>query len=190
MVWRDCRRRQLDFGFPNHFTFKRVIQMEYILRVKSMRRPIHPAGIFKALFAVILAVQLVACGGGGGDTSSGASSGSVSASGITPVSSTTSANNTSNTATAKGASTLTLSWVAPVTRADGTPLSLAEIDGFNIYFGDSHGNYPNHVNVNDGSAQTITLENVPVGTYYIVMTTYDVNGIESRYSAVVKKTVS
>jgi len=82
-----------------------------------------------------------------------------------------------------------LSWTAPVTRADGTPLSLADIGGYYIYYGESEGSYPNRVDLDDGTAQAVTLNDIPVGTYYMVMTTYDVNGRESSYSSVVEKTV-
>jgi hypothetical protein len=81
-----------------------------------------------------------------------------------------------------------LSWTAPVTRSDGTPLSLADIAGFRIYYGDSSGNYPNSVNIPDGTAQAATVSDVPVGTHSVVMTTYDVNGRESDYSAEIIKT--
>jgi hypothetical protein len=83
---------------------------------------------------------------------------------------------------------LTLQWTAPVTRTDGTPLSLADIDGYRILYGDSAGNYPNQLDVPDGTAQSATITDLPVGTYYIVMTTYDVDGRESAYSSMVAKT--
>jgi hypothetical protein len=84
--------------------------------------------------------------------------------------------------------TLSLQWTAPVTRTDGTPLSLADIDGYRILYGDSAGNYPNRLEVPDGTAQSATITDIPVGTYYIVMTTYDVGGLESAYSSMVAKT--
>ena len=84
--------------------------------------------------------------------------------------------------------TLSLQWTAPVTRTDGTPLSLADIDGYRILYGDSAGNYPNRLEVPDGTAQSATITDIPVGTYYIVMTTYDVDGRESAYSSMVAKT--
>jgi len=83
---------------------------------------------------------------------------------------------------------LSLQWTAPLTRADGTPLSLADLDGYHIYYGPSAGNYPNQLDVADGTAQTATITDMPVGTYYIVMTTYDVSGLESPYSSMVAKT--
>jgi hypothetical protein len=117
-----------------------------------------------------------------------------SANSPTTTSSTTShtsnTSNTSNVTSTSSAVALTLSWTAPVTRSDGTPLSLADIDGFYLYYGTSPGNYPNHVNVTDGTTQEVTLNNLAVGTYYIVMTTYDVDGRESSYSVMVKKATS
>ena len=42
---------------------------------------------------------------------------------------------------------LTLQWTAPVARADGTPLYLADIDGYRIFYGASANNYPNRLEV-------------------------------------------
>ena len=84
---------------------------------------------------------------------------------------------------------ITLSWNAPVARSDGTPLSLADIDGYRIHYGTSAGSYTNHVDLADGSAQSVVLTDLPVGTYYLVMTTYDVDGRESSYSDVISVVV-
>jgi len=90
-------------------------------------------------------------------------------------------------APAAQAGSFTLNWAAPATRTDGTPLSLADIDGYRIYYGDSAGSYPNSVNIADGTAQTATVTGVPAGTHYVVMTTYDVGGRESGYSPEISK---
>jgi len=83
---------------------------------------------------------------------------------------------------------MNLSWTAPSTRADGTPLSLADIDGYRIYYGASKGNYPDYVQINDGTAQSARVTDLPVGSYNVVMTTFDGDGRESGYSpSVVKK---
>jgi hypothetical protein len=76
-----------------------------------------------------------------------------------------------------------------VARTDGTPLSLADIDGYRIYYGPSANNYPNRLEVSDGTAQSAIITELPVGPYYIVMTTYDVRGLESAYSSMVTKNV-
>jgi len=80
-----------------------------------------------------------------------------------------------------------LSWTAPTTRADGTPISLAEIDGYRVYYGTTSGNYPNSVDITDGTATGTTINNIPVGNYSVVMTTYDNSGMESAQSGVVNK---
>jgi hypothetical protein len=133
----------------------------------------------------------------GSDTSTQTSSGATSASGNSTSNGGTSSgtsngtsNGTSSPPSASATGSLSLSWVAPAARADGTPLSLADIDGFHIYYGNSAGSYSYNVNVTDGTVQTVTLKDLAIGTYYIVMTTYDVDGRESARSVVVKKTVS
>ena len=83
----------------------------------------------------------------------------------------------------------TLSWTAPAARSDGTPLSLADIAGFRVYYSESPGSYTNSVAVTDGSATSITVTDIPVGTYYMVMTTNDTGGRESEYSPEISKTV-
>jgi len=121
--------------------------------------------------------------GGGSASGDGISGGSTSGSGTTTT--------VTNTAPVTGTATtgrLSLSWRAPVARADGTPLSLADIDGYRIHYGKSSGNYTSHVTLADGTAQSVTLTDLPVGTYYMVMTTYDVDGRESGYSSQVSKT--
>ena len=82
-----------------------------------------------------------------------------------------------------------LSWAAPVSRADGTPLSLADINGYRIYFGASAGNYTESVEIADGTALSTTITNIPVGTYHVVMSTYDVDGRESEHSSSIIKTI-
>jgi hypothetical protein len=141
-------------------------------------------GIVKSLLTVVVVMQLVACGGGGSG-----GSGTVTSSATTPGTS-TSTSSSSGQSSASAAGSLSLSWVAPVARADGTPLSLADIDGFHIYYGNEPGSYPYRVKVTDGTTQRVTLNKLAIGTYYIVMTTYDVNGQESGYSAMVKKQAS
>ena len=79
----------------------------------------------------------------------------------------------------------TLNWVAPIARADGSPISLADIDGYRVYYGATEGNYTNRTNVTDGTAEGIALRGLTPGTIYIVVTTYDTAGRESAYSDVV-----
>jgi hypothetical protein len=124
------------------------------------------SGLKKVLYAIIVA-QLVACGGGGSGGGSEGGSGATSA----------------------DTGSITLAWTAPVTREDGEPMSLADIGGFRIYYGKSVASYPKTVDVTDGTATTATMIDVPAGNYFIVMTTYDTDGRESRFSSEVSKTV-
>lgn len=82
---------------------------------------------------------------------------------------------------------VSLSWSAPVARADGTPLPMSEISGYSVYYGTSAGSYTHSIDINDASASSTTLTDLPVGTYYLVMTTRDSGGRESGYSKVVSK---
>jgi len=137
----------------------------------------HRVALFHVLQVVSLSIVLSACGGG----SSG-----VAGTAFTPAASTPSTTGGgSPTGTTTGS--MTLQWTAPVTRTDGTPLSLSEIAGYRVHYGTSPGSYPHHVDITDGSLQSATLTGVPVGTYYIAMSTYDSNGLESSYSASIVK---
>jgi hypothetical protein len=84
---------------------------------------------------------------------------------------------------------LTLGWTAPAARSDGTPLSLADINNYRVYYGTSPGIYPDVVEVSDGAATSVTVTGVPLGTSYVVMTTTDGGGRESAYSQEVSKIV-
>ena len=68
-------------------------------------------------------------------------------------------------------------------------MSLAEIEGYRVYFGTTPGNYTSSVNINDGAVTATTVSDVPLGDYYIVMTTYDSSGLESAQSSMVIKRV-
>ncbi|MDX1698308.1 MAG: fibronectin type III domain-containing protein [Thiohalobacterales bacterium] len=81
-----------------------------------------------------------------------------------------------------------LQWTAPVSRTDGSPISLSDINGYRVYYGNARGYYPNRINITSGSATSAIIENLAPGTYFVVMTTYDNTGLESRYSVEVTKT--
>jgi hypothetical protein len=165
--------------------------MNGFLLTQMTLRPLMQSGFTRTLVTAIVALQIVACGGGSGgdDAASATSTDSAISSQTTSASLTGSKAGESIAPATINTGSVSLSWTAPVTRADGAPLSLADIGGFYIYYGESEGSYPNRVELDDGAAQAVTLNDIPVGAYYMVMTTYDVNGHESGYSPVVKKTV-
>ncbi len=76
---------------------------------------------------------------------------------------------------------ITLSWVAPSTLVDNTAISLSQISGFRLYYGNTVSNTPNMVDISDPTSweHTLTLGS---GTYYFRVSTYDVNGIEGPKS--------
>jgi hypothetical protein len=84
-------------------------------------------------------------------------------------------------------SSTTLSWIAPSTRTDGSPLSLSEIDGYRIYMGDSETALAPVMDINDQTLNQYTVTNLTNGTHYFSVTAYDTDGNESAYSNIVMK---
>ena len=79
----------------------------------------------------------------------------------------------------------TLSWDAPTTNADGTPLT--DLNGYSIYYGTTFNNYSQVIDV--GKVTTYTVASLTDGTYYFAVTAYDTSGNESNYSNEVSKTI-
>lgn len=119
-------------------------------------------------------LSLSACGGGG--------------SGLT--SDTDALSSTNSTGAVAPAGTLSLKWVAPAVRSDGNPLSLSELDSYTVHFGTSIDEYPYSVSIEDSSATSADIPDLPAGTYYVVITVTDSNGLESAPSGVAVKEVS
>ena len=82
-------------------------------------------------------------------------------------------------------SDVTLSWDAPNTNTDGTPLT--DLAGYRIYVGRATGVYDAGI-IDVGNVLTITLTAFCEGTYYFVATAYDTEDNESDYSNEVSKT--
>ena len=141
---------------------------------------------FKLLLPAIVLMQLSACGGGGSSKST-----SEKIPDAYRVSSSSNYSVSAQGANGKNGKTgvMKLSWSAPTTRTDGEPLSLSEIDGYRLYYGKQKGTYVQIADIKDGTAQSATVTGLPVGTFYVAMTTYDANGIESDYSAAIRKRV-
>ncbi len=81
---------------------------------------------------------------------------------------------------------VTLSWDAPTTNEDGTPLS--DLAGYIVYYGTSSGNYTTNINV--GNVTTYQITNLADGlTYYFAVTAYDTVANQSSYSTEVSTTL-
>lgn len=93
------------------------------------------------------------------------------------------------TVTINNSGTATLSWVAPTTRKDGSPFSLSELRGYNVYEGATSTNLSPVTSITDPTATNHTVSNLATGTHFFAVTAYDTSGAESSYSNVVGKTI-
>ena len=88
------------------------------------------------------------------------------------------------------AGSYTLTWTAPTTNVDGTPIS--GLAGYNIYFGMVMGGlYPNVVTVSDplANSKVVNLGSA-AGNYYMVATAFNQWGNESEFSNEVLVTIA
>ncbi|MCP1677134.1 hypothetical protein J2T57_004308 [Natronocella acetinitrilica] len=115
-----------------------------------------------ALAATMLALGGCISGGGGGSSGSRSSD--------------------NNTVDFGGNESVTLSWSAPSARENGDPISLSEIEAYELYVGQQSGNYSDVIRIGDNGNNSYTLRNLAVGTYYVAMRTADINGLWSRLS--------
>jgi hypothetical protein len=126
----------------------------------------------KLILVVWFGLALTACGGGGETEYSGSTTGSGGD---------TSSNNAVGTAT--------VSWVAPLGRMDGGPISIGEIGGYIVYYGTSSGNIVNTVVVPGGSSTEQRITGLTPATYYFQVSAYDQQGVEGPRSGVASKVV-
>jgi len=92
-------------------------------------------------------------------------------------------------ASAPATGSASLSWVAPTTKTDGSPLSLSEIAGFRIYHGTTSNNLTLLHDLSDGSATSYTVTGLESATHYFAVTGYDYNANESAYSSIASKMI-
>lgn len=77
------------------------------------------------------------------------------------------------------AASVTCTWSAPTTNADGTPLT--DLAGFHVYYGQASRAYVPPIDV--GNVTTFMVPNLSTGqTYYFAVTAYDWSGNESPWS--------
>jgi hypothetical protein len=83
------------------------------------------------------------------------------------------------------AASVQVSWQAPTTNADGTPLT--DLAGYQVYYGPSSGNYT--VTLDVGNTLSVSLSGLTAGqTYYFAVTAYDTSENESARSTEVSAT--
>ena len=84
---------------------------------------------------------------------------------------------------------VSLSWVAPSTRTDGSYLSTTDLAGYRIYVGTSATSLTPLVDLNDDTITQYTINTLSAGEYYFAVSAYDKDGLESSLSQVVLKQV-
>jgi hypothetical protein len=80
-----------------------------------------------------------------------------------------------------------LSWTAPTTRTDGSPLT--NLAGYRLRYGNSSGNYPNTITISNPTVTSFVVSNLSSGTWYFVLAAYDSAGLESSNTNPVSKTI-
>ena len=123
----------------------------------------------KVLFLLSI-MSLVACGGGGATSENTASEGPKEVAGPSSV----------NT---------TLKWVAPVARADGTPIVMSEIKGYGIYVGTSPETLTLIDVVEDAYEMEYDFSTLEKGQYYFTVSVYDMDNREGSFSEVVSQAI-
>lgn len=83
---------------------------------------------------------------------------------------------------------VSLNWGAPTTRADGAAIALSEIAGYNLLYVSNETGLIS-LDINDASALSVTINDLPLGKYHFMLRTIDSNGQYSAYSSTLKKLV-
>ena len=95
------------------------------------------------------------------------------------------------------AASVTLTWDAPTTNSDTTPLT--DLSGYRVYMSTTSGQYnsgnivKNNIPASSstgGVTETTTVDNLTNGTYYFIVTAYDIYGNESGNSNEIQKTTT
>ncbi len=105
--------------------------------------------------------------------------------GVSTASQPVSANPGTGSGTGTSYGSASLSWTAPTTNIDGTPLS--DLAGYKVYYGTTPGVYTSII---VGNRTTHQVDGLTKGqTYYFTVTAYDTKGNESDYAPVVSKLI-
>lgn len=86
------------------------------------------------------------------------------------------------------AGSVTLSWTAPTSRTDGSPLT--DLAGYKIYYGRMSGVYDYQIDIKNPGITTYLVENLVSGNWYFALAAYDSASIESDRSNEVLRQIS
>ena len=84
----------------------------------------------------------------------------------------------------------TLSWMAPTSRTDNSPLSILQLGGYKVYSGSSENNLTLIATITDNSITEYTATNLENGVHYFAVLAFDSNELESDLSNVDNKTIN
>ncbi len=79
-----------------------------------------------------------------------------------------------------GNNAATLQWSTPTQRTDNS--ALTTLAGYNLYFGQVRGDYPNRIQISNAGVSTYVVDNLSSGNWYFIVTALDANGLESNPS--------
>ncbi|PAV25839.1 hypothetical protein C8D92_11128 [Tamilnaduibacter salinus] len=85
--------------------------------------------------------------------------------------------------------TATLSWTAPGTRVNGEKIQLAELQEYEIVYGQDPDALEQSVTVVADGSMSHTIEDLTDGDWYFAVRVIDQNGLSSDLSSVVSKTI-
>jgi len=83
------------------------------------------------------------------------------------------------------AGTASLSWLSPPANSNGT----LEVEGYHIYYGRSAQDLTHVVNVESPSATSFVINNLPAGTWFFGIASYNAEKVESSLSAIVSTAI-
>ncbi|MBV8806329.1 MAG: fibronectin type III domain-containing protein [Sinobacteraceae bacterium] len=82
---------------------------------------------------------------------------------------------------------VTLSWDAPTDNADGSVLM--DLAGYKVHYGSASKDYTGTIEVDNPGLTNYVVQNLPAGTYYFAISSYNSNGVESSLSGEVSTQV-
>jgi Fibronectin type III domain len=89
---------------------------------------------------------------------------------------------------ANSGSSATLSWEAPTTNTNGTPLM--DLAGYRIYYGSSATDLSQSAEITSVGIQTYVIDDLGPGTWYFAIMAVTSTGAESALSNIVAKTIT
>ena len=95
---------------------------------------------------------------------------------------------TATPSASSGPGNATLSWDAPTSNNNGTPLR--DLAGYRIYYGSSPEHLSHTVHIKTVGLQTYVIEDLGPGTWYFAVRSVAGDGAESNLSDVVAKTIT